>query len=304
MNTASLRGGSAVVVLGEERTVQDSSVFRSVERMRAAGLAVICEQDYNVALASQKHDDYTSVSNFVFLAGVGNPREILIQCFRLRAAGRHVTLLVDALEIHGRREVLLTQLEEEGFQLARVEGAISLSKSQSTFVYAYSKAEVAASAVAICARTERVVLVQRACDPFRGFYSLPGGFLRPMLETLEECAARELKEETGLEVDARSLQLITVRSSVERDNRGHVIDHSYLATISQGVAEHRMYAADDASKVCLVPLEEAMKMTLAADHNIILKEAVQLYRSKQSRLKQVWLQLSSAVPAALQYRRA
>lgn len=304
MNTASLRGGSAVVVLGDERTVQDSSVCRAVERMCAAGLAVIYEQDYNIALAARKQDSYIGGSDLVFLAGVGNPREILIHCFRLRAAGRHVTLLVDALEVYGRRDVLLTQLEEEGFQLARVEGAITLARSQSTFVYAYSKAEVAASTVAICARTERVVLVQRACDPFRGFYSLPGGFLRPMLETLEECAARELKEETGLEVDARSLQLITVRSSVERDNRGHVIDHSYLATISQGVIEHRLCAADDASKVCLVPLEEAMKTTLAADHNVILKQAVQLYRSKQSRFKQVWMQLSSAVPAALQYRRA
>ena len=44
-----------------------------------------------------------------------------------------------------------------------------------------------------------VLLIQRGLDPYKGMWAFPGGFLR-MDETAEECAKRELKEETGLEV--------------------------------------------------------------------------------------------------------
>ena len=44
----------------------------------------------------------------------------------------------------------------------------------------------------------KILLIKRGEEPFKGQYSLPGGFLRPT-ETIEEAALRELKEETGAE---------------------------------------------------------------------------------------------------------
>ena len=44
----------------------------------------------------------------------------------------------------------------------------------------------------------KVLLIQRGIDPFKGKWAIPGGFLG-LDETLEECARRELKEETGLD---------------------------------------------------------------------------------------------------------
>lgn len=55
-----------------------------------------------------------------------------------------------------------------------------------------------ASAVVIV-QDGKVLLVRRAMEPRRGLWSLPAGFVE-IDETVRECAVREAKEETGLEV--------------------------------------------------------------------------------------------------------
>src|ERR1700686_316916 len=51
----------------------------------------------------------------------------------------------------------------------------------------------------------RALLIRRASEPLRGEWSIPGGMLE-LGETLEQGVARELLEETGLQV--RVLELI------------------------------------------------------------------------------------------------
>ena len=53
------------------------------------------------------------------------------------------------------------------------------------------------TATLICPRNDEILLVQRAFDPGKGEWGLPGGFLE-LGETLEQGAKRELKEETNL----------------------------------------------------------------------------------------------------------
>jgi 8-oxo-dGTP diphosphatase len=57
-----------------------------------------------------------------------------------------------------------------------------------------------AASVALIDR-DKVLLVQRARAPWLGLWSLPGGRLAPG-ETAEQCAAREVREETGLSIYA------------------------------------------------------------------------------------------------------
>lgn len=74
----------------------------------------------------------------------------------------------------------------------------------------------------------KILLVKRGESPYKGSYSLAGGFLRPN-ETVEQAAARELKEEAGIE-EFRLLTLKTY-SDPERDPRGWIISCSFLSLV-------------------------------------------------------------------------
>jgi ADP-ribose pyrophosphatase YjhB (NUDIX family) len=54
-----------------------------------------------------------------------------------------------------------------------------------------------------------ILLCRRSQEPARGQWAVPSGFLE-CGETLEECAVRETMEETGVTVDAGSLELYSV----------------------------------------------------------------------------------------------
>ena len=81
-----------------------------------------------------------------------------------------------------------------------------------------------------------LLLIRRGEHPFRNCWALPGGFLK-MDETLEECALREIREETG--VTPNALMPIGVFSDVDRDPRGRIISHGFLSVISQEAIQTR-----------------------------------------------------------------
>lgn len=91
----------------------------------------------------------------------------------------------------------------------------------------------------------RLLLVQRANDPGRGQWSLPGGRVEPG-ETDASAVARELREETGLEVLAGSLVGSVSRPAPE----GVFMIFDYAARVVGG----RLSAGDDASDVAWVDL--------------------------------------------------
>lgn len=76
-----------------------------------------------------------------------------------------------------------------------------------------------------------ILLVKRKHYPFKDKYCLPGGFLNPKNETLEECAKRVLKDETNLE-NIYLEQLYTF-DSLERDPRTRVVSCAYVALVDK-----------------------------------------------------------------------
>jgi 8-oxo-dGTP diphosphatase len=109
-----------------------------------------------------------------------------------------------------------------------------------------------------------VVLIRRASEPFEGRWALPGGFVE-VGETVEEAAAREAAEETGLAVEVA--RLIGVYSEPERDPRGHNVSAAFLVRVLGG----ELAAATDASEVSVL---DPSSVELAFDHRRIIEDAL------------------------------
>jgi 8-oxo-dGTP diphosphatase len=108
---------------------------------------------------------------------------------------------------------------------------------------------------------DRVVLVERRNEP-RG-WALPGGFVDEG-ETLETAAAREAREETGLEVRLR--EQFHSYSDPRRDPRGHTI-----STVFLGQAEGTPAGGDDAARAEAFPWT-GLPGPLVFDHAEILSD--------------------------------
>lgn len=124
--------------------------------------------------------------------------------------------------------------------------------------------------VAVFSRKEdelHLLLVERGGHPYLGCYALPGGFANKN-EAVEETAARELTEETGL----AGLPLVPVGffSAPGRDPRGWVVSQAFAAMIPPEKMEE-VRAGDDAAAAhwfCLKKQQEKELLRLTfSDEN-------------------------------------
>lgn len=139
-----------------------------------------------------------------------------------------------------------------------------------SYTYKYPRPAVTTDCVVFTQEEEpKVLLIQRGNEPYKGCWAFPGGFMN-MEETAEECAVRELKEETGLTVN--QIRQIGAYSKVDRDPRGRTVSIAYLAIVDTPTAVSGM---DDAAKAAWFPL--ASLPDLAFDHQDIMADAIALF---------------------------
>lgn len=110
---------------------------------------------------------------------------------------------------------------------------------------------------AVVFRGSEVLLIKRGRPPFLGKWSIPGGGLE-FGERLEDCARREVREETGVEVEIG--RLIGVFEALPGDQgaafASHVVLVDYLADWRSG----EPMAGDDAADARFFPIEEALEL--------------------------------------------
>ena len=99
---------------------------------------------------------------------------------------------------------------------------------------------------------DRVLLVKRAREPLKGQWSLPGGAVH-VGETLTQAIAREVKEETGLDVEVGPV--VEVLERIHRDPSGRVEYHYVLVDYLCQPANGTLAAASDAEAAAWVRVD-------------------------------------------------
>jgi 8-oxo-dGTP diphosphatase len=132
----------------------------------------------------------------------------------------------------------------------------------------------------------RALLIRRGSEPLRGEWSIPGGTLE-LGETLEQGVARELLEETGLQVSV--IELIEVFDRIYLDStaesgpetktpRFHYVIVDYLCERISGTA----VAGSDVTEVAYAREEELERFGLTETATRILKKAFAKERARRT----------------------
>lgn len=144
---------------------------------------------------------------------------------------------------------------------------------ESNFCYKYPHPAVTADCVifGFDGLNIKVLLIQRGIEPFKGKWAFPGGFMN-MNETIEECARRELQEETGL--IANSVEQFYTFTDVNRDPRERVLSVAHYALVRLSEVK----GGDDAVKAQWFAQDEIP--SLAFDHDRILRMALSTLKER------------------------
>ena len=101
------------------------------------------------------------------------------------------------------------------------------------------------AALAVVIKGSRLLLVRRSNKPDLGLWGYPGGKIE-LGETVMEAALRELREETGIQAEARDI--LTTVDVIIRNKAGALQHHYVLVAVLCDYLSGEPVAADDVSE--------------------------------------------------------
>ena len=129
---------------------------------------------------------------------------------------------------------------------------------------------------AVVVRDGKALIIKRAHEPRKGEWSLPGGLLE-LGESLQDAAQREIKEETGLDVDVGPV--IETFDRVHRDDHGRIRYHfvivDFVCWSNRGVA----VPGSDAEGVAWVTPEEIDVYEVNAHAKAVILKGLEVLRA-------------------------
>ena len=127
----------------------------------------------------------------------------------------------------------------------------------------------------------RVVVIKRRFEPLAGQWSLPGGAV-DIGETLVECVAREMLEETGLVVEVGPV--VEVFDRIIRDAAGGVQFHYVLVDYLCRPIGGELRAGSDVAEAVYAAPEELARFALADPANAVIRRALEIAVGRRLRL--------------------
>jgi 8-oxo-dGTP diphosphatase len=128
---------------------------------------------------------------------------------------------------------------------------------------------------AVIVQEGRVLIVKRKYDPLAGQWSIPGGAVE-LGETLEASVAREMLEETGLEIDVGPV--IEVFDRITRDEQGSVRYHFVLVDYLCWPVGGTLQAGSDVADARFVPPSDLEAYHLTTKAMDVIARALELDR--------------------------
>lgn len=121
---------------------------------------------------------------------------------------------------------------------------------------------------AVVFKEERVLLVRRGQPPAEDLWAIPGGSVK-IGETLQEAAEREIREETGIQIQAA--EPIYTFDVIERDAAGKVRFHYVIVDLAADYVMGNPSPGDDAVEARWVSADEISKLKVSAATVKLLK---------------------------------
>jgi ADP-ribose pyrophosphatase YjhB (NUDIX family) len=123
----------------------------------------------------------------------------------------------------------------------------------------------------------RALLIRRGCEPLKGEWSIPGGMLE-LGEELAEGVRRELKEETGLEVEPLGIVAAFDRITWEGKRvKYHYVIVDYVCRLKRG----RLKPASDVVDARWVRRDDLPKYHLTEMATKVILESFEMMRKRR-----------------------